>query len=556
MNNYEKTIGEALKKVLTEEIGSEKERPNSIYVSLFLLLQGLISKETAKKIDVNIFYTYFYSAHNDIHEELYEDYISKMITDDYVFGEKFGKVRSDELYDILSMDLNPWKVDDMWLSLLKGFEPNIAVKGDYVYFADKSGLKRVRKDAICKTENEVITDYKFEILEEMSHINEIVGDNDNILYVKDANDTEHFYSFNVNNDSIVRHEGNIVGVSNKNAILIKTGDVYAFDGNEEHLILRKSEYETVWIDNDRIVVNYRPEKIGKAPYYIATDGNKESIDEHTLYKYWWEYVVRRLYSKANNTEQTIHLKNHPSQRSCSVIYGPWQLIPPEMSKNSIIKKINDITAHRPDNRNIRLFEEVLTYAEGQNSEGNLFEVMWSLMVNDKGEKHNNGIFSEDYVKSLIQRNIQAEEYSIDKMRGNMETTVHKMHLATEPFEKIKSGIKTIELRVYDEKRQKLKIFDDIIFKCDNSGEEIGFTIVGLYIFPNFETLYAKLPLLKCGYTEETVATASPNDMKKYYSDDILNKYNVVGIELRRKEVGEIYSDQLQRKIKEKSVNTH
>ena len=109
MNNYEKTIGETLKKVLTEEIGSEKERPNSIYVSLFLLLQGLISKETAKKIDVNIFYTYFYSAHNDIHEELYEDYISKMITDDYVFCEKFGKVRSDELYDILSMDLNPWK---------------------------------------------------------------------------------------------------------------------------------------------------------------------------------------------------------------------------------------------------------------------------------------------------------------------------------------------------------------------------------------------------------------------------------------------------------------
>ncbi len=154
-------------------------------------------------------------------------------------------------------------------------------------------------------------------------------------------------------------------------------------------------------------------------------------------------------------------------------------------------------------------------------------------------------------EEMLQKNIQAEEYNKEKMRGNADTIVHKMHLKSDPFEKIKMGIKTIELRVFDEKRQKLKIFDDIIFKCDDTNEELGTTIVGLYIFPNFESLYAKLPLLKCGYTEENIAEASAEDMKKYYPDDILNEYNVIGIELRRKEIGEIYSNQLQRKIDQK-----
>ena len=39
--------------------------------------------------------------------------------------------------------------------------------------------------------------------------------------------------------------------------------------------------------------------------------------------------------------------------------------------------------------------------------------------------------------------------------------LHKMKLKLSPFEKIKDGSKTIELRLYDEKRQKVKIGDFI-----------------------------------------------------------------------------------------------
>ncbi len=39
----------------------------------------------------------------------------------------------------------------------------------------------------------------------------------------------------------------------------------------------------------------------------------------------------------------------------------------------------------------------------------------------------------------------------------------EMHLADEPFEKIKSGEKTVEIRLYDEKRKAIKIGNGIVF---------------------------------------------------------------------------------------------
>ncbi|MBQ1852397.1 MAG: ASCH domain-containing protein, partial [Lachnospiraceae bacterium] len=38
-----------------------------------------------------------------------------------------------------------------------------------------------------------------------------------------------------------------------------------------------------------------------------------------------------------------------------------------------------------------------------------------------------------------------------------------MQLQPEPFDLIKSGAKTIELRLYDEKRRKIRIGDEIVF---------------------------------------------------------------------------------------------
>ena len=110
-------------------------------------------------------------------------------------------------------------------------------------------------------------------------------------------------------------------------------------------------------------------------------------------------------------------------------------------------------------------------------------------------------------------------------------TVHNMNLHSSPFEKIKSGEKTIELRLLDEKRQKIKVGDKILFTDNESGKTLLKTVAKLHKFGSFDELYKTLPLLKCGYTEDDIDTAHPADMNAYYSEENQLKYGVLGIEL-------------------------
>ena len=106
-----------------------------------------------------------------------------------------------------------------------------------------------------------------------------------------------------------------------------------------------------------------------------------------------------------------------------------------------------------------------------------------------------------------------------------------MKLNSTPFEMIKSGEKTIELRLFDEKRQQLKVGDRILFTNIANGETLNAIVVKLHRFDSFEKLYKSLPLLQCGYTPEDVDKAKPSDMEQYYSLEEQKKYGVVGIEL-------------------------
>jgi ASC-1-like (ASCH) protein/precorrin-6B methylase 2 len=112
-----------------------------------------------------------------------------------------------------------------------------------------------------------------------------------------------------------------------------------------------------------------------------------------------------------------------------------------------------------------------------------------------------------------------------------QTTEHQMKLHSAPFEMIKSGKKTIELRLLDEKRRRIKAGDFITFTNTDTGETLRATVRKLHVFDSFEKLYNALPLLQCGYTEEDVAAAHHSDMEQYYSVQEQQKYGVVGIEL-------------------------
>ncbi len=111
--------------------------------------------------------------------------------------------------------------------------------------------------------------------------------------------------------------------------------------------------------------------------------------------------------------------------------------------------------------------------------------------------------------------------------------IHRMKLNPAPFAKIEEGIKTIELRLYDEKRRLVKPGDFVEFTCtDNPLRKLCTVVTAIHRYDSFDTLYKSLPLLKCGYTEETLHSASAADMEAYYSKEEQERFGVVGIELR------------------------
>lgn len=107
--------------------------------------------------------------------------------------------------------------------------------------------------------------------------------------------------------------------------------------------------------------------------------------------------------------------------------------------------------------------------------------------------------------------------------------IHKMDLWHESFEKIKSKIKTIEMRLNDEKRSIIKIGDIIEFNDTSSGEKIRCEVANIFRYADFEALYQNHGKQSIGYRENE--TADPADMLAYYSEEKISKYGVVGIEI-------------------------
>lgn len=66
---------------------------------------------------------------------------------------------------------------------------------------------------------------------------------------------------------------------------------------------------------------------------------------------------------------------------------------------------------------------------------------------------------------------------------------HKMSLQSKYFDYIKTGTKRIELRLFDEKRQKIKIGDTIVFTSPG-GESLEAKVIGLLRYGSFEDLFS------------------------------------------------------------------
>lgn len=105
--------------------------------------------------------------------------------------------------------------------------------------------------------------------------------------------------------------------------------------------------------------------------------------------------------------------------------------------------------------------------------------------------------------------------------------IYEMKLKENPFERIENGTKTVEFRLYDEKRRKIKIGDKIEFlKLPDLQEKIVAQVLDLYIDETFEDLFKKI------FTDEKEVKAKTKAMYQYYSKEEEKKYGVVGIKIR------------------------
>jgi ASC-1-like (ASCH) protein len=110
---------------------------------------------------------------------------------------------------------------------------------------------------------------------------------------------------------------------------------------------------------------------------------------------------------------------------------------------------------------------------------------------------------------------------------------YEMRLHPEPFQQIRSGKQQIEVRIYDQKRQQLKIGDNITFyKRPECKEQILTKVIGLSIFDSFRSLFNAIEKTKFGYSNTVTIDNQLDCMRKFYSTDEEEKYGVVGIHLQ------------------------
>ena len=125
-------------------------------------------------------------------------------------------------------------------------------------------------------------------------------------------------------------------------------------------------------------------------------------------------------------------------------------------------------------------------------------------------------------------NIYLYDGLIIARKVNNFMTTHQLKLATEPFNAIISGDKTIESRLYDTKRQKIQIGDQIIFtNIDNSKQTVTAEVVGLLRYATFRDLFSHNNPRKFG--GDNVEWLE-NQISEFYSLSDQLENGVIGIE--------------------------
>lgn len=105
---------------------------------------------------------------------------------------------------------------------------------------------------------------------------------------------------------------------------------------------------------------------------------------------------------------------------------------------------------------------------------------------------------------------------------------HYLQLAAVPFAAITSGAKTIESRLYDQKRQAIQLGDMIIFtNRENTDLTVSARVIGLLRYKTFHDLFSHNTPAKFG--GESVEWLE-SQINEFYTIDDQQRHGAIGIE--------------------------
>lgn len=107
--------------------------------------------------------------------------------------------------------------------------------------------------------------------------------------------------------------------------------------------------------------------------------------------------------------------------------------------------------------------------------------------------------------------------------------LHQLNLQDKFFDFIKNGTKRVELRLFDEKRQKIQPGDEIEF-ANQQGETLRTKVIALHRYENYEDLFKDFPIEQLAdesMTKEELMAA----LCEFYTPEKQAQFGVVGIQI-------------------------
>lgn len=226
------------------------------------------------------------------------------------------------------------------------------------------------------------------------------------------------------------------------------------------------------------------------------------------------YEFRRKSIKEENLNKKIFI--YSSEQSKEII---GYIIVDKILENDIDNLLEE--TRYPDAKGIRkYFENSKTCYALHISE--YYKFVKPIKIEEIKEKY------KDFVIPQFFRYIKSTESIYERLMN--ENVVHEMKLQSEYFDYILNGTKRIELRLNDEKRQRIKINDQIIFTNEQTKDKIITQVKKLYNEKSFESLFKNFDIKLLASLNKTKQELL-NELSKFYTIEKQNKYGVLGIQI-------------------------